>query len=175
MIMLSTLRSRIQGRTGGEFNQAKVRLILVSVICIVLYIADAWLVFNLVGTYLLVAIVIFTWILFSPAENHFRKIFGVIGDTTVPTMGMILLGDESSALFVAVYLWVITGNGFRFGIKYLALAAVLSFAGFRTFLLPVGFDPASNFEICSRWPLTHTDFKCLNSSFGMPSGRSMML
>ncbi|NOR72565.1 MAG: response regulator [Mariprofundaceae bacterium] len=132
MGILSILRSRIQDHTGGEFNQAKVRLILVSVVCILLYTFDAWLAFNLVGTYLLVAIVIFTWILFSPAENHFRKIFGVIGDTTVPTMGMILLGDETSALFVAVYLWVITGNGFRFGINYLALAAVLSFAGFVT-------------------------------------------
>ncbi len=132
MGILSILRSRIQDHTGGEFNQAKVRLILVSVVCIFLYIFDAWLAFNLVGTYLLVAIVIFTWVLFSPAENHFRKIFGVIGDTTVPTMGMILLGDETSALFIAVYLWVITGNGFRFGIMYLSLAAVLSFAGFVT-------------------------------------------
>ncbi len=130
MGMLSMLRSRIQDCAGGEYNQAKVRLILVTVVCIFLYAVDARLVLNLVGTYLLVAIVIFTWILSSPAENHFRKIFGVMGDTTVPTMGMILLGDETSALFVAVYLWVITGNGFRFGIKYLSLAAALSFAGF---------------------------------------------
>jgi len=131
----SILRSRILDRTDGEYDQAKVRLILVSVVCLLLFVMDALQVFILVGTYLLVAIAIFIWILFSPSENNFRRVLGIMGDTMVPTIGMILLGDETAALFVAVYLWVITGNGFRFGVKYLSIATVLSFAGFITVMV----------------------------------------
>ncbi|MCF7822461.1 MAG: response regulator [Mariprofundaceae bacterium] len=127
---LFALIKRSKESKNGEFDQGIVRLILVSVVCLYLYFSGSIEVFQLIATYLLTAIVLFTWILISPGENATRRVFAIFGDIAVPTIGIILLGDEGGELFVAIYLWVITGNGFRFGIKYLLIATALSCAGF---------------------------------------------
>jgi len=46
----------------------------------------------------------------------------------------MLLG-EAGVPFVAVYLWVITGYGFRYGVKYLAIATGFSVIGFSIILM----------------------------------------
>ena len=42
---------------------------------------------------------------------------------------MYFSGGDSVALF-ALYLWVILGNGFRFGVKYLYISQTISIVGF---------------------------------------------
>ncbi len=121
---------RLNQVNNGEFDQAMVRLVLVGVVCAYLYLAGSILVFKLVSLYLLISVMTFGWVLFYPAENVVRRVFSIFGDTAVPTIGIILLGNEGGELFVAIYLWVITGNGFRFGIKYLIIATAFSCIGF---------------------------------------------
>jgi diguanylate cyclase (GGDEF)-like protein len=43
---------------------------------------------------------------------------------------MLYLSGEAGAFLYPLYLWVIVGNGLRFGVPYLAFALVLSLAGF---------------------------------------------
>jgi two-component system sensor histidine kinase RpfC len=42
----------------------------------------------------------------------------------------LFLAGETAAPLLAVYLWVITGNGFRYGIKYLVISMLLAITGF---------------------------------------------
>ena len=55
----------------------------------------------------------------------------MIGDMTATSSGLYLAG-EAGAPLLAIYLWVITGNGFRFGVWYLYLATVLAVIGYST-------------------------------------------
>ena len=53
----------------------------------------------------------------------------IFADAGVLSYG-IYVGDESTSLLYPIYLWVIFGNGFRFGLKYLFIATAISVAGF---------------------------------------------
>ena len=53
----------------------------------------------------------------------------IFADIGVLSYG-IYVGDESTSLLYPIYLWVIFGNGFRFGLKYLFIATAVSVAGF---------------------------------------------
>ncbi|MGB5716651.1 MAG: histidine kinase dimerization/phospho-acceptor domain-containing protein, partial [Gammaproteobacteria bacterium] len=54
-----------------------------------------------------------------------RRVFGIILDVVSTTVIMYYLADYGAPLF-AVYLFVTIGNGFRYGIRYLAICASLS-------------------------------------------------
>jgi len=54
-----------------------------------------------------------------------RRLFGIILDVVSTTVIMYYLADYGAPLF-AVYLFVTIGNGFRYGINYLAVCALLS-------------------------------------------------
>ncbi len=54
-----------------------------------------------------------------------RRAIGMAGDLAVPSYAMYF-GGEICAPFYVILLWVTFGNGFRYGRKYLFVAAVLS-------------------------------------------------
>ncbi len=64
-----------------------------------------------------------------PAPSPVRRVAGMVLDMGSITAGLHLDSRLAGPLFV-LYLWVIFGNGFRFGRRYLAGAAVLAVAGF---------------------------------------------
>jgi two-component system sensor histidine kinase RpfC len=47
----------------------------------------------------------------------------------------LLIGGDTSAPLVVIYLWVTLGNGFRYGIKYLYLSTILATLGFSSVLI----------------------------------------
>lgn len=55
-----------------------------------------------------------------------------IGDVVTTSVCMYHGDGEDGALFVGLYLWIIVGHGFRFGVTYAYLAMALSVAGFVT-------------------------------------------
>ncbi len=58
-----------------------------------------------------------------------RRIIALVGDFT--TIGFSLHScDAATAVFAPLYLWVILGNGFRFGLPFLAISAVAAIASF---------------------------------------------
>ena len=65
----------------------------------------------------------------SPAMSEPRRMYACILDTGFLSMAL-LIGGEVSAPFYPVYLWIILGNGFRFGVQWLRIACVASVLGF---------------------------------------------
>jgi len=61
---------------------------------------------------------------FKPAPSNNRRLAGLVVDFGVSTYLFEIGGGAVAALY-PLYLWVILGYGFRFGIKWLAVAAAL--------------------------------------------------
>jgi len=72
---------------------------------------------------------LFLWIYIFPATSHLRRVLGIAGDVAALST-VLILADEMAAPLLAIYLWVITGNGFRYGSKYLYISMLFSIVGF---------------------------------------------
>ncbi len=64
-----------------------------------------------------------------PKRSPIRRISGILLDLVTLSAVMYLAGSQSVFLFV-VYLWVILGNGFRYGLFYLYVSLVIGVVGF---------------------------------------------
>ena len=80
------------------------------------------------------AIVIAIAIFLNPRPSPVRRIAGILLDLTSLSVLMFFAGDESVFLFV-IYLWVILGNGFRYGSRYLYISLAVGIIGFTIVLL----------------------------------------
>jgi two-component system sensor histidine kinase RpfC len=69
-----------------------------------------------------------------PERKIRRRAASIIGDAVAMSL-LLGLGEKTAALFFPVYLWVILGNGFRYGIPYLYAAIAANFIGFVTMVL----------------------------------------
>lgn len=85
--------------------------------------------FAIIGLFLLLSSALIGSILYSGKPSAVRRLAGAWVDIGTVTL-LITFTDEVGVMLVGVYLWVIFGNGFRFGKKYLIHAQVLSIAGF---------------------------------------------
>ena len=63
-----------------------------------------------------------------PGVNHERRCVGVFLDIAAVTV-IIVMADETGAVFAGLFLWIPIGNGFRFGRWYMHYAQVLSLFG----------------------------------------------
>jgi two-component system sensor histidine kinase RpfC len=75
------------------------------------------------------AIGLFVHILRHPGVSPLRRVCAIFLDFGMFSYCMHH-GDEATALLYPVYIWVILGNGFRFGIPYLFLASATALATF---------------------------------------------
>ncbi|NDU87924.1 MAG: hybrid sensor histidine kinase/response regulator, partial [Ferrovum sp.] len=85
--------------------------------------------FKILGIFLLLALILFSAILSTQKTSVIRRLAGAWIDQGGTTLFMAFTG-EVGVMLVGVYLWVIFGNGFRFGKKYLFHAQLLSMVGF---------------------------------------------
>jgi len=75
------------------------------------------------------AAILAIWYYFDSRTNYARRILGLITDFGVA--GYCLMVDgQGLAVFYPLYLWVILGNGFRFGVKWLYASAAMAFVSF---------------------------------------------
>lgn len=72
---------------------------------------------------------LFLHILLVPGVSHARRLIGIVADLGLFSFGMHISG-EAGATFILVYFWAVLGNGFRFGVFYLAVAAITALASF---------------------------------------------
>jgi two-component system, sensor histidine kinase RpfC len=86
------------------------------------------------GAFVLLSLGIFGAILVHPGVSPVRRLIGAIGDSAAASYFMIQLGVEGLLLYV-FYLWIIFGNGFRYGRFYLLNTLVLSVVGFSLVLV----------------------------------------
>ncbi len=71
------------------------------------------------------AIAIFLMILRDSGVSPLRRFVSICVDAGCVSY-LIHMGDAATALFYPLLLWIIFGNGFRFGVRYLAAAAVVA-------------------------------------------------
>jgi len=125
---LTLVKRRLYSRPDTEHEQAIIRLIIVAIVFCWFFIFNHPTAYKLSAAYMFLSGLQFLWICISPATNHLRRTIGIAGDT-VAISAMLVLSDEMAAPLLAIYLWIITGNGFRFGIKYLYISMLFSIAG----------------------------------------------
>jgi two-component system, sensor histidine kinase RpfC len=80
-------------------------------------------------TYYSLALAIFTAIVSHPVPSPIRRVCGASLDMISLSIVMFHSRDTSVPLFV-LYLWVILGNGFRYGINYLYISQAIAICGF---------------------------------------------
>ena len=81
------------------------------------------------GLFFISAFCIILWLIRDPEINIKRRIIGIITDNGAITAALYFHGTLGTPLFI-IYLWVAFGNGFRFGIPYLAFSSALAVSGF---------------------------------------------
>lgn len=86
------------------------------------------------GGFLIFSIWFAAIIFFSRKPSEKRQLLAIVADISAVTVVM-LMTDEIGALLYGIYLWVIVGNGLRYGIKSLIRAHMLSVLGFITVIV----------------------------------------
>ena len=81
-----------------------------------------------------VALLLVLHALWRPGQSRPRRLLAVIMDIGALS-ATLHLGGEVSSPFFPVYLWVVLGNGFRFGLRWLQVATALSLVGFGSVLV----------------------------------------
>ncbi len=137
--IVETLAKRISRRTDSEHEQALVRVVIVFFLFAYFYALrisapdlGETATRQLIATaaiYFLFSIADLVAIVSWPGETPWRRIAANIGDS-LAMLSVLQAGGEYTASLYPIYLWVTFGNGFRFGVTYLAIAIATSVASF---------------------------------------------
>lgn len=138
MRWLSLAKERLKNRPDSEHEQTLFRILIAISVCIYFYVSGPQIALYIGLSYLPISVAILIWIICKPAVNRARRLIGIAGDIGMVSLGVVLANGEAAVIFAAIYLWIITGNGFRFGIRYLYFAMALSLIAF---LLIMIFSP----------------------------------
>jgi two-component system, sensor histidine kinase RpfC len=139
MNLSAALRARLRARPDREHEQAILRVVLVGLITVYMWgritaaahpvVDDDRLLLGGLLAFFVLALAIFAAICVWPAVNPPRRILGMLVDAGCTTFALFLTG-VAGVWLVGVYLFVIFGNGFRYGARYLLLCQMLCLAGF---------------------------------------------
>jgi two-component system sensor histidine kinase RpfC len=128
-------------KTGDSEPEQAIKLRLSIGVLLVLYFSFPWAgdasleqtffsIPSLIAlSYYMLAVFIAIAIVLNPQPSPARRIAGIMLDLGSLSAVMYLSGEYSVPLFV-LYLWVILGNGFRFGTLYLYISEAVALAGF---------------------------------------------
>ena len=132
--LLAGYNERVRGRPDSEHSQAILRIGIVGVLLVYTSwvaghdpggAAGLWAT-NLVSA--LFSVVLVARILQNPGASPRRRVIGAVHDNLAITVWLHQAGPMG-ALYLFVYPFVTVGNGFRFGVQYLAWSGVLGAAG----------------------------------------------
>jgi len=131
----------VTGNGGSEREQALLRVIFALVIFAYLVsggtkdtddIQDIVLIAS--GIFVVFSLLFIVLVCRSRKPSEARQLLSMVADFGTVTVGM-LVTKETGILFYGIYLWVMVGNGLRYGIKALFWSYVLSVSGFVMVLL----------------------------------------
>jgi len=141
MNLVAVLGRRLSGRTDSEHEQAVIRVVIVFLVAVYFLIshfkgimADAPALQSplmVAGAMLCFSILLLLSIIIWPDRFPLRRYFGMAADIGATSYVLAISGEVGTPL-LAVYLWVIMGNGFRYGVEYLLAATAMSIGGFVT-------------------------------------------
>ena len=92
----------------------------------------------LIGLYYTFSILQIAFIVYQPAISPARRLIVMVADFGIFSYCMHI-GGEAMAPLYPIYLWAIFGNGFRFGIPYLAAASACGVVSFTAVVLTTPF------------------------------------
>jgi two-component system sensor histidine kinase RpfC len=130
-----------------EFEQAKLRVIIVTAIVAYLFwhvLRDGrvepaeYEVLAVMSGFLAFSVLLTLRILAAPQDSVPRRLIGMIADNAVATYFLFQMG-ESGAVILFVYLFITFGNGFRYGRFYLYACQLMGIAGFSVVLVVSSF------------------------------------
>lgn len=129
-------------RNSSEFEQAIIRIVITFAVAVyasyTYFHAENRLEYQSVLiasiVYLAFSLILALLILFSSTPSGTRPLLSMASDICVVTYAMSVSG-ETGSVFYGIYLWLIVGNGLRYGTKALLIAQVLSILGFTAVLL----------------------------------------
>lgn len=134
---ISWVRSRLRNRVDTEHEQAINRLVIG--LCFSVYVLmpfykventdNAFIAPLMVVFFISFSVLILAAIIIWPGASPLRRYIGMFIDMGV-TSFVMAFGGESAAPLIVVYLWVVMGNGFRYGIVFLAASTGASITGF---------------------------------------------
>ena len=125
-------RDRLQARPDREHETALNRLAFFGLIAAYLSLTpqpEPALADIVCVAYGLFGILIIAAVQLHSVVSHGRRIIALIADLAALSMELHLNG-QVNAVFYPLYLWIIFGNGFRFGLAYLFLAMSIALIGF---------------------------------------------
>jgi len=138
-MLINGLQNRLQHRTDSEHQQALIRIAVGGAVLVYLFAARLFssapidfqdtLFFPGIALFLLASLGIFGAILLYPQSSPGRRVFGMVVDISCISYCLYLAQDAGAPL-IAIYLWVILGNGFRFGKRALWICTALAAVGF---------------------------------------------
>ncbi len=124
---------RLKGRPDSEHEMSFNRLVFALIIIIILFagqdLSAAGVAFASMGVYIALAVAVLCHIVIYPGVSRIRRICALLLDCVFLSWELHL-GGARAAFFFPIYLWVIFGNGFRFGIPYLFAAVPVAIATF---------------------------------------------
>jgi len=144
---LHRLREQLVGRPDSEHEQSLIRI---AIACVALCYVFILLKFDIAsyerlgyplaiaGVGILLSLAIFTHLVVVPSASPARRICGALVDISFLT-AYLHTGEELTAFWYPVYLWVTLGNGFRYGQRYLLISGILSLAGFSYVIVGSGY------------------------------------
>jgi two-component system, sensor histidine kinase RpfC len=125
-------------RPDSEHEQALIRTVITAIVFGYLYVGFAQdgiftpieiQLLVLCGSYWLLSLALFGAILANPRISHERRLIGVFGDLGLSCYAIAHLEGGGGLLYI-ILLWVIFGNGFRYGRRYLFVSAGVGTVGF---------------------------------------------
>ncbi len=116
--------------TTPECAQSFTRLMLVLVISVYFLIAGNTFILTVITIYLAISVLFLVWSIRSRAPGEFRRLLMAAGDILTTTICLYQANGEDGALFIGLYLWIITGHGFRYGIRSFYRTMLMAIAGF---------------------------------------------
>ncbi|MHB8942184.1 MAG: hybrid sensor histidine kinase/response regulator, partial [Desulfobacteria bacterium] len=125
-------------RPDTEHEQALIRAAITALVFVYLYFGSSrdgsfspiekQLLF-LCGSYWVLSFGLFMSVLENPRISHWRRLIGICGDLLLSCYAIAHL-EGGGGLFYVILLWVIFGNGFRYGRNYLFISAGIGTIGF---------------------------------------------
>ncbi len=128
MQALNAIMSKLNNRPDSELEQALLRLILQSIFLIWFFLADVRIGYLLCALYLPFSCALCIWVFLAPQINPTRRILGIFMDISGASLVLFFAGEKGAPM-LATYTFVIIGNGFRYGSRYLLLTMALTTIG----------------------------------------------
>ncbi|GGG29572.1 hypothetical protein GCM10010964_16800 [Caldovatus sediminis] len=135
------LAARLSNRPDTEHEMSRNRLVfalLIAVYTVVLADAAAGPILAVLGVYFCLAFGVVAHLLARPGISQPRRAVALALDMAFLS-AVLHLGGETLALFYFIYLWVILGNGFRFGIPWLRASMAAGLLAFGAVVLSTEF------------------------------------